>query len=558
MSYRSGQDPEESLPDWLKDLRKRQSQESSHSDKTNKPHVPSEQPNKEEPSWLTAIRQRYSHSETKPEAARPDKPEDALSDTQPIPPNRTTKAHSESSEQADPSPEPSVKEPEIGETESPQPPKPEIPAWLEELDQPESPKGEEIEQISSQIPAFMEGTTEELAPGELPSWLQAMRPSGVFPQEDTRSSEMLPGAQEAAGPLAGLSGTLPAEPKAIQSIKPPVYSTRLDLTDSQSRHVTALEKLLNDEAKPSDDRRTPATLPARLLNTLMGVALILAVLFPVLNQGQLAPRPDLEALPESKAIFDLIEGLPSGAPVLIGFDLQPAFYGEAKAVIAAVLSHLLEKQAQLVFVSTQPTGPVIAENILHDELANQPAVTASDYTNLGYLSGGMAALRHFLNDPRGSTVSLTALGLNPWANPSLESINGISDFALVVIVSSGAEDARLWIEQGAAELPSGLIAVTSAQAAPLLRPYLQGNPQTLKGLVSGLRGAVVYEQLRSQENIDSRAQWDAYSFGLGAIVLLIFLGGLYERVIHLQPENRTKRSPHSPAEKETTGSQRAD
>lgn len=556
MSYRSGQDPEENLPDWLKDLRKRQSQETSQPG--NDEAKPSSEESDEEPDWLREIRERYGRPEAKPEEALGGT---SLSDTQPIPASRAVEAELEP-RQLEPEEQAFIEESVSAESplEHPEIPEPqaeasrrEFPEWLEEPGEPEEAVKKEEKPTAPHIPAFAEGTGEELTPGELPSWLQALRPEGIFPQEDRRSSEMVPGAQETAGPLAGLSDVLPAEPEAIQSLKPPVYSARLELTDSQSQHVAAFRKLLEEEGQPKEDLSRRAALPARLLSTITGIALLMAVAIPLVNQSQLAPRPEAEMLPESAEVFNIIELLPADAPVLITFDLQPALYGETSPAISAVFAHLLDRQARLVFISTQPTGPALAETLLHKELAELPAVATGGYTNLGYLSGGMVALRSFLNDPRSATFSATALGLNPWAGSDLELIDSVSDFALVLVISSNAEDARIWIEQGAAELPNGLVAVTSAQAGPLLRPYLQSQPRTLRGMVSGLQGAVIYERLAAQDGA-GRLMWDAYSFGLGAIVLLILLGGLYGRLIHMRAERPAESGPQK---QPTAGNQNA-
>jgi hypothetical protein len=570
MSYRSGQDPEENLPDWLKDLRKRKAVESPPGEEGEGSELSGQEPGEEEPDWLREIRERYGHPMAKPEQPAVPGAEASLSDTQPIQPSRRVEIPPEPDEpipeqqafveEAEVSEEPESAErapvedvPEVEEPPIEEPtvglPGRDFPDWLQELGVLEQEADEE-EQTQGHIPAFTEGV-EDLTPGELPSWLEAIRPSGIFPEEDKRSEEMLPSAEENVGPLAGLSGVLPAEPEAIQSVKPPVYTARLELTDSQSQHVEVLKKLLEEEGKPSEDLSPHTVLPARLLNTVMSVALLLAVLIPIFNQSQLAPRQEPEALPESTEVFKQIDILPAEAPVLVAIDLQPAFYGEVKAAASAVLTHLLQREARLVFISTQPTGPATAERLLQEEDSSQPAVATGDYTNLGYLSGGMAALRSFLNDPRSATFSVTSLSLDPWSNPTLDAIEHVSDFALVVLVSSNAEDVRAWIEQSSAELPNGLVAITSAQAAPLLRPYLQSQPQTLKGMVSGVQGAVFYESLRAQDG-DGRVMWDAYSFGLGAIALLILLGGLYGRAIHLRPERITE-VPTSQEKESTEG-----
>lgn len=556
MSYRSGQDPEDNLPDWLKDLRKRQSHDATPAENPENTSSPDE--SADEPDWLKEIRERAGIPGPAPEESETERP--SLSDTQPIPashavetPDETSQTGYEEIEPAEESPTANapIEQSEILEPQADSPRR-EFPDWLGELGEPEESVQKEEGPETTHIPAFTEGTEEELSPGELPSWLQALRPEGVFPQEENRSSEMLPKVEETAGPLAGLSGVLPAEPSAIQAVKPPVYSARLELTDSHSQHVAAFKQLLEEENQPKEDLSRRAALPVRLINTITGIVLILAVAFPLINGSQVAIRPEPELLPESAEVFNLIDVLPAEAPVLIAFDLQPALYGETSAAISPVIAHLLNKQARLVFVSTQPAGPALAERLLSEKLAELPAVATGNYTNLGYLSGGMAALRSFLNDPRSVTFSVTALGLDPWSTPALETIDSVSDFALVVVISSNADDARIWIEQGAAELPNGFVAVTSAQAAPLLRPYLQSQPQTLRGMVSGLQGAVLYERLVAQDGA-GRLMWDAYSFGLGAIVLIILLSGLYGRVIHMRPE----RPPKPETTVTTTGSQSA-
>ncbi|MEX2160811.1 MAG: hypothetical protein WD751_02760 [Anaerolineales bacterium] len=525
MSYHSAKDPEEELPDWLKALRKRQNQESPEPaepapEPAAAPDAASEAPGEEEPGWLQEIRSRYGREKGPIEEA-PMSEEPALGDTQP---HRVSKP----------------------EGEEPQPEKEEV-EWVPEEFDSEGESTPEPEALSTPVieepedrgytPAFT--TNEEpISPGELPSWLQALRP-GAFPKEDTRSGEMLPGGEtlpgeiETGGPLAGLSDVLPAEPDLGLSGKPPVFSARLDVTQNQQLHAAALKQLVDEEAKSIEDESRRVALPTRVLNMVMGAALLAAVLFPLLTQSRTAVRPDANSglFPEVQSLHDLIDVLPAGAPVLVAFEVQPATFGEITPLATAVLNHLLDRQSALVFISTLPTGPSLAEKLLQDQLGALPAVATGDYVNLGYLSGGIAALRSFIGDPRG--VTLSSSQADPWQD--LQALDQLSDFALIVVVSSGAEELRAWIEQSGGDLPNGLLAVTSQQANPLLRAYLQTDPRTLRGLVSGVQGAALYERMRAQNSLGS-SYWDAYSYGLGAMVLLILLGGLYGRLITLRPE----------------------
>lgn len=537
MSNPSAQDPEDNLPEWLRALRKRQDQEyvdkgEGEGEDSGESSQPAAEPEaSREPAWLREIRERYQRGKTPGEHSAEER---ALEETKPRKVARMQKPP------ADEEPVSVVEESVSAEDELPVTQEEPASEWFDAAAEP--PREEQASPSlfgldkGNEIPSYAPAFTEDepaIDPGELPGWLQALRPNEVFPREDSRSREILPGSAEDAGPLAGLSDVLPAEPSVAQTGRASVFSSKLEITENQGLHAAAFTKLLEGvDTSPEGDALRVAR-PTRLLNLAMAGLLLLAVLFPLVTGSQSAIRPDPQLSPEAASVFNMIEMLPAGAPVLVAFEMQPALYGEMTPLVSAVVDHLLARQAQLVFISTRPTGPALAERLLQEQLAALPAVASGAYTQLGYLSGGTAALRSFISDPRSAT--LAGEGLNPWQSPSLEPIQQLSNFALVLVVSSSAEDGRAWIEQSAGLLPAGLTAVTSAQAAPLLRVYLQSEPQTLQGLVSGVQGAALYERLRAQDGL-GRVYWDAYSFGLGAIVLMILLGGLYGRFLRLKPE----------------------
>lgn len=511
-------DPEENLPEWLRALRKRQEEEAAAS----QPEPPAEEGRTEEPGWLSEIRQRYRTSSLEQDAEAESA---ALEDTQPRPPGRT-----ESEPIQEPLPEPeeispfSDSEPVLEEA---------APAFPTEEPAPQPAFADDPGDETSQpvVPAFSEDP--EALGAEMPGWLESLRPDEGFPLEDERSEAMLPEIGPLpTGPLADLSDALPAS-EIGQMGKPPEFSTRLEATASQRQHAAVLKELLQTEQQSAAEGQPPP-LPARMLGVIISALLFLAVLFPLLSGSQSADRPEPSFFPEAGRLFNNIDVLPAGAPVLLAFELQPARYGEVAPAAAAVMRHLLDRQARLVFISTEETGPALAERLLAEQFANTPAISTGSYTNLGYLSGGVAALRSFISDPRGAVLG-TPEREDPWAAAPLEGIQHLRDFALILVVSGDADTTRAWVEQGAIELPGGLFAATSAQAGPLLRPYLHSDPVTLRGLVSGVHGAVIYERLRGQDGL-GRQYWDAYSYGLGSMALLILLGGLYSRLLQAQAE----------------------
>ncbi|MCK5315402.1 MAG: hypothetical protein KAJ53_09780, partial [Anaerolineales bacterium] len=113
-----------------------------------------------------------------------------------------------------------------------------------------------------------------------------------------------------------------------------------------------------------------------------------------------------------------------------------------------------------------------------------------------------------------------------WESGPLSNVQDIADFELVVVITESSDSARAWIEQVQPTLADTLlIMVVSAQAEPLIRPYYEGSPQQVNGMVTGLAGGASYEKSMPRTSL-ARKYWDAFSFGLLAAVVLIALGGV--------------------------------
>jgi hypothetical protein len=70
-----------------------------------------------------------------------------------------------------------------------------------------------------------------------------------------------------------------------------------------------------------------------------------------------------------------------------------------------------------------------------------------------------------------------------------------------------------------------MLAVVSAGAEPLVRPYYESNPRQISGLVSGLRAAAQYEQQAGAPGAAS-ARWDTLGAGLLGAAALVLAGSL--------------------------------
>jgi hypothetical protein len=123
----------------------------------------------------------------------------------------------------------------------------ETPDWLSKLNP---------EQAAEKPAIANEGQADSgnLEAAELPSWVQAMRPVESVVESKTALVDENQVAEQ-SGPLAGLSGVLPAEPGLGLLRKPPAYSTKLQVSDGQHRYASTLERLIAGETTPRTPKR---------------------------------------------------------------------------------------------------------------------------------------------------------------------------------------------------------------------------------------------------------------------------------------------------------------
>jgi hypothetical protein len=517
-------------PDWLSELLGRE--------------APSAQPAKEMPDWLTQEPPPAGEAVSPPEtpSAEPAETPDWLTGLGAQPTEEAAPFDQEAGEGVSPfeSAESSDWLSRLG-TESAESSPSSVPAFTfdEEEPKPESGEGGETENDRflatlpdwvSQVSAEEQETPEageSLAPAQLPGWVEAMRPAGT--EAPSAPVEDLTGVRpEMAGPLSGLRGVLVAEPDAIHPRRPPAYSLKLRVTDEQRARVALLDDLLAAEQKPKPLPAQPVITTQYISRLMIALALILPVLWVVISASNHMALPDPDSLPGVLDLRQQVDALPGGAPVLVAFDYEPGFSGEMDAAASAVVADLMGKGAYLVLVSTSPLGPPLAERFianLNDQPDSQGPYT--NYTDLGYIPGGAMGIISLAQTPR-QLLPYSLDGLDVWSNPPLSGISKLADFSLLLVLTDDPDTARSWIEQAGPTLReknTPLVMVTSAQAEPLVRPYYEGIPRQLSGLVAGIAGGAAYENASGVSGL-ARLSWDAFSAGLLVSVLTILVGAL--------------------------------
>jgi hypothetical protein len=403
----------------------------------------------------------------------------------------------------------------------------ETPEWLSRL------KPEKAEEITSGGDAEI-STPENLEVSELPSWVQAMRPVESVVAEAKATLQEDAQVTELSGPLAGLHGVLPVSPGLGLLRKPPAYPTILQVTDSQQRYAAAFERLISSETQPQAAKRG-RLVSNRLWRWLIAGLLILAVGLPLSTRIPVTPASKLQP-PEVLNAFTLIGSLPSNAPVLVVFAYDPALSGELEAAASPLMDHLLLQGPRLALISTNPTGPALAERFLHDTsasplVAGHNYLAGQQYVNLGYLAGGSSGVLYFAISPA-EAAPFTMDDQQAWQLPPLQGIQKLSDFAAIIVLTDNADSGRVWIEQTGSTIGNtAMLMVISAQAEPMILPYYDSGQ--IKGLVTGLAGGEAYGQTFVRPDAQTglaQSYWNSFSAGTLVAELLIVVGALWSAV----------------------------
>jgi len=260
-----------------------------------------------------------------------------------------------------------------------------------------------------------------------------------------------------------------------------------------------------------------------------GALLVLAVAmprilgFPTFKEPLLAPR-------SLNSFLEVVNTTPAEKPALLIFDYEPGYSGEMDAVAGALVKNLFDRNQAIVTLSTRPSGPLLADRLLLRTGKKNEIENGQDYLHLGYLSGGPSAIQLFAGSPRSSLLSGFRLpegfeNEQPWSLELLSAVNQVSDFSLVAVLTSGTENARMWVEQLHPQLDNTpLVFVTTAGAEPIMRPYFESENPQIDGILTGLQSGRKYEVWNDQSS-DATQLWN--SFGTGILVAeLILLAGL--------------------------------
>jgi len=191
----------------------------------------------------------------------------------------------------------------------------------------------------------------------------------------------------------------------------------------------------------------------------------------------------------TKAFYATVEALPEGSVVVLDVSPGAIAWAEIGPASVAATRLLIQRNMRVIMWSTtRPDAPLIAELYLLKYFKDAGKQNGQDYVLIGYVPGEVTALATLAKDIHYPRKDFYGTDLS--AIPMLTNVNTARDIAAVVLLAAGAEGSY-YVGQWFAPYQTVLLSVcTGALISEHLIAYNAGQ---LKGLVGGSRGGAELE-----------------------------------------------------------------
>jgi hypothetical protein len=267
------------------------------------------------------------------------------------------------------------------------------------------------------------------------------------------------------------------------------------LRDQQDR-ASLLASLIEQEGRVTAGKQAPRKPFGRAGRLAVALLLLIGLVVSILIGPAAMPADAFKSIP-ALALNNQIETLNENDQVLVVLDYQAATSREIESLAAPLLEQLHTQGANLVFLTTQPSGLFLAQSLITQ--ANLPEDTQVEYLPGSYLSLISWAMNPAISDD----------GDNP------TQVKDLRSFQLVLLVSDSSDNVRGWLEQIAPWIERlNFAAVTTQMEAPVLSPYFDS------GQLVGYAASIADGNTSSQPTFSYRA----YRVGLLLMLVMLLLG----------------------------------
>ena len=216
----------------------------------------------------------------------------------------------------------------------------------------------------------------------------------------------------------------------------------------------------------------------------MALTIVIPLLFPF--------KLPFKVEKEVTALYDQVESLQEGTPVLVSADFDPGSMPELWPFFTSNLHHMFAKDLKPVFVTLWPTAsPLIIPEI--NKIAKfHGKEYGEDYAFLGYKEGRELVIKNigqnfrqaFPKDYRGTALDEI---------PVLDGLKQAKDFPLLISISAGFPGLNEYVLQIQGQYNLNMIGACTAVSGPDYLPFLKSGQ--IQGLSMGIPGSAQYEKL---------------------------------------------------------------
>ncbi len=228
---------------------------------------------------------------------------------------------------------------------------------------------------------------------------------------------------------------------------------------------------------------------------------------------------------QTQKMYDYIESLPEGSPLIISFDHEASSLPEIKPIALSILRHAFRKGHKLIGVALYAEGTLIGYRLMQETAAEYDREYGRDYAYLGFRPQYIAAILS-MGESLEQTFPQDYLGNDFQDIEMLRTIGNYDDVAGVISIADGSLTTH-WIEYGGGRYDVRILAGVTAAMVTTYDPYVASGQ--LNALVAGLRGAAEYEKLIDREGGGNRGMLAQSTAHLYVIVLIIIGNVAYFR-----------------------------
>ncbi len=259
------------------------------------------------------------------------------------------------------------------------------------------------------------------------------------------------------------------------------------------------------------------TLDRRWIFLAIGAVVILFLLVPF--------TLPVDVTPESQGVYDTIEALPEGSPIIVSLDFDPPSKPELDPMALAVIRHCFRRNLKVVAMGLWITGAPLIEQDINQVKANgfPDKKYGEDYVNLGVKVGGYVVVNTMARSIRDAFP--TDYYQTPLERlPMMQNIKTLRDIPVVISLSAGDPGIKdAWVPFAHQRYHCIVAGGCTAVSVSEFSPYLQARQ--LSGLLGGMRGAAEYEKLVNAKALATRGM-NAQSFAHLMIILFIVFGNV--------------------------------